>query len=272
MRKICIQAVPVLLIAIILQSVAVRVTFGNPKIEGVVEGIRKKVVQEETYKFGTVKEATIVPDKKAVLFKCNANPEDVKEILIGANSQHLYIYCIRSSGSISGGGSTWKEGPGSFRQVGGSAAIGMWEHRDGEINIQFQLTNEDNAIVQSYRKLEKAGKSFPNGRFSQRIKSWGALLDNPELMFPRLTPAQRVEAFTRLWSTVKFNFANFDLVPDLNWDNVLSEYLPKVMRDQPNKDFAKLLTSLSNLSVILLFILLFSISLSISLILSFIGP
>ena len=82
--------------------------------------------------------------KKAVLLKCSDNPEDVKEILIGANPKHLFIYCIRTSGSISGGGGTWKEGPGSFRQVGGSAAIGMWEPKDEKIDIQFQLTNEDN--------------------------------------------------------------------------------------------------------------------------------
>jgi len=40
---------------------------------------------------------------------------------------------------------------------------------------------------------------------------------------------------------VKFNFANFDLVPELNWEDVLSEYLPKVMRDQSNDAYILLL-------------------------------
>ena len=210
-------------------------------IEAVVAKLREKVAQEIPYEFGTVKEVTIVPDQMAVLLKCSDNPEGVEEILIGANSEHLFIYCVLSSGSIAGGGSTWNEGPGSFRQVGGSAAIGMWEPKDEKIHLQFQLTDDDNEIIQFYRRLEKAAKSFPNGRFSQMIKDWGALFNDTELMFPRLTVEQRVESFTRLWSAVKFNFANFDLVPELNWDDVLSEYLPKVMRDQSNDAYILLL-------------------------------
>ncbi|HUS72602.1 MAG TPA: S41 family peptidase [Sedimentisphaerales bacterium] len=203
--------------------------------------LREMVSQKIRYEFGTVEEVTLVPDQKGVRFKCSDNPESVEEILIGANSQHLFIYCVLSSGSVTGGGSTWGEGPGSFRQVGGSAAIGMWECKDEKISLKFQLTDDDDAIARSYRKLKKAGRSFPKGRFSQMIQNWRTLLDDTELVFGRLTPEQRVEAFARLWSTVKFNFANFDLVPELNWDNVLSEYLPKAMRDQSNDEYILLL-------------------------------
>ena len=209
--------------------------------DDIISKLRENVSQEIYYEFGTVQEVTIVPDKKAVRLKCSDNPEGVEEILIGANPQRLYIYCVFSSGSVAGGGSTWPEGPGSFRQVGSSAAIGMWEGKDEIISVKFQLTDEDNAIFQSYRKLESAAKSFPKGRFSQWIQNWGTLFDDTELIFPRLTPAQRVEAFTRLWSTIKFNFANFDLVPGLNWEDVLSEYLPKVMQYQSNDAYILLL-------------------------------
>ncbi len=203
-------------------------------IDAVIAKLREKVSQEIPYEFGTVKEITIVPEQETMLLKCSDNPEGVEEILIGVR-KYLYIYCVLSNGSITGGGSTLRELGGSFRQVGGSAAIGMWERKDEKINVQFQLTNEDNAIARSYRNLEK------RGRFSQMIKDWGALFDDIELIFPRLTAEQRVEAFTRLWSTAKFNFANFDLVPELNWDNVLSEYLPKVIADQSNDAYILLL-------------------------------
>ncbi|MHC4758700.1 MAG: S41 family peptidase, partial [Planctomycetota bacterium] len=204
-------------------------------IEAVVAKLREKVGQKIAYEFGTATEVMVVPDQKAVLLKCSDNPEDVKEILIGANSKYLYIYCIRTSGSISGGGSTLGRSKGSFRQIGGSAAIGMWERKDEKINVQFQLADDDNTISQSYRELEE------RGHFSKKIKNWNVLLDDPELIFPRLTSSQRIEAFTRLWSTVKFNFANFDLVPDLNWDDILSEYLPKVMAEQSNGEYSLLL-------------------------------
>ncbi len=214
-------------------------SYSNAKastIDTVIAKLRDKVSQEITYKFGTVEEVTIVPDQKAVLLKCSDNPESVKEILIGAISKSIYIYCIRTSGSVAGGGSSLERTKGSFRQVGTSVAIGMWESNNNKIKVRFQLTDEDNAIARSYKELEK------RGRFSRRNINWRVLLNDPELIFPRLTPEQRVEAFTRLWSMVKFNFANFDLVPELNWDEVLSEYLPRVIADQPNSEYSLLLT------------------------------
>ncbi len=206
----------------------------NSPIQDRIVKLRERVSQEIPYQSGTVKEIAIDSDQKGVLLKCGDNSEDVKEILIGADSKILFIYCILSSGLVKGGGSELKRA-GSFRQVGGSAAIGMWEVENGKITLNFQLTDDDHAIVQSYRKLKKAG------RFSTAINDWGTLLDDPELLFPRLTAEQRIEGFTRLWCTVKYNFANFDLVPELNWDNILSEYLPKVLRDQSNSDFIRLL-------------------------------
>jgi carboxyl-terminal processing protease len=231
----------VIFIILFLVTLQARTHAAGSTKDAIIAEILETAPQEIPYEFGAVKEVTIIPDKKAVRLKCSNNPEGVEEILIDANPQHLYIYCVLSSGSITGGGSTWREGPGSFRQVGGSAAIGMWECKNEIINLKFRLTNDDNAIIQSYRKLERAGKSFPKGRFSQWVKDWGLLFDDTEIIFPRLTAEQRVEAFTRLWSTVKFNFANFDLVPELNWDNVLSEYLPKVMKDQSNDSYILLL-------------------------------
>ncbi len=205
-------------------------------IDEVVSRLRETLSKEIRYEFGTVKEVTIVPDNKTVLLKCSDNPEAVEEIIIGANSKHLYIYCVLSSGSITGGGSRLGHSVGSFRQVGGSAAIGMWENKNGDIHLKFQLTDDDSTMIQSYRELEK------QENFSVMIKNWDTLFEDLELMFPRLTLAQRVEAFTRLWSTVKYNFANFDLVPELNWNSILTEYLPKVMTDQSNNEYALLLT------------------------------
>ncbi|MHC4739994.1 MAG: S41 family peptidase, partial [Planctomycetota bacterium] len=203
--------------------------------EAFVAKLREQVSEEIPYEFGTVKEVTIVPNQNAVRLKCGDNAEGVEEILIGVNSKYLYIYCVLSSGSISGGGSTLGRSKGSFRQVGGSAAIGMWERKDKKIQVKFQLISDDKAIAQSYKKLKK------RGHFSTMIKNWATLFDDTELLFDRLTPEQRVEAFTRMWSTVKYNFANFDLVPEVNWDNVLSEYLPKVTNDQSNDEYILLL-------------------------------
>ncbi len=43
-----------------------------------------------------------------------------------------------------------------------------------------------------------------------------------------LSEDERVAGFCRLWSEVKYNFAFFDQVPELDWDSVLLETLPAV--------------------------------------------
>lgn len=205
-------------------------------ISTLIDKIRKTTPQKASYEFGSVKEVTIVPNHNSAIFECNDNPESITEALIGSDGQYLYIYCMLSSGSVTGGGSTLEKSLGSFRQVGGSAAIGLWERAGDKLHLKFQLTNDRKTIVQSYRQLEK------RGRFSKSIQSWNLLLgDELELLFPRFTQEQRIEAFTRLWCTVKFNFANFDLVPELKWNDVLHEYLPKVIKDQSNEDYIHLL-------------------------------
>ena len=45
----------------------------------------------------------------------------------------------------------------------------------------------------------------------------------------------------RLWSEVKYNFAFFDRVPELDWDKVLDEYLPKVLQEQTTEEYYRLL-------------------------------
>jgi len=43
-----------------------------------------------------------------------------------------------------------------------------------------------------------------------------------------LPEVERIAGFVRLWSEVKYNFAFFSHVPELDWDTVLVEYLPRV--------------------------------------------
>ena len=52
---------------------------------------------------------------------------------------------------------------------------------------------------------------------------------------------ERVATFVRLWNEVKYNFAFFDNVPELDWEAVLDEYLPRVMRARSDCEFDRLL-------------------------------
>ncbi|MEM6805832.1 MAG: S41 family peptidase [Bacteroidota bacterium] len=53
----------------------------------------------------------------------------------------------------------------------------------------------------------------------------------------KLTSEQRLYGFTQFWTEVKYNFAFFDQVPDLDWDQVLYEYLPLFQKDQSNEEY-----------------------------------
>jgi C-terminal processing protease CtpA/Prc len=52
---------------------------------------------------------------------------------------------------------------------------------------------------------------------------------------------ERLTGFARLWSEVKYNFAFFDQVPDLDWDEVLKEYMPKIRKEQTTEQYYRLL-------------------------------
>ncbi|MFX0137651.1 MAG: S41 family peptidase [Candidatus Hodarchaeota archaeon] len=57
----------------------------------------------------------------------------------------------------------------------------------------------------------------------------------------QLTSFQRLYGFMRLWSEVKYNFAFFDKVPELNWDMILYEYLARVEQEQTTEEYYRLL-------------------------------
>jgi carboxyl-terminal processing protease len=56
-----------------------------------------------------------------------------------------------------------------------------------------------------------------------------------------LTADQRIFGLAKIWSEVKYNFANFDLVPDLDWDKAFQEYLPQARQEQSTAQYYKLL-------------------------------
>ncbi len=56
----------------------------------------------------------------------------------------------------------------------------------------------------------------------------------PYVQFPE---TERLAGFVRLWSEVKYNFVGFDRLPELNWDDVLKEYLPKVQQVKNSDEY-----------------------------------
>lgn len=53
---------------------------------------------------------------------------------------------------------------------------------------------------------------------------------NPENQ--TVSVSERIAGLSKVWSEVKFGFANFDLVHGLNWDSAYQAIIPKVMVSQ----------------------------------------
>jgi C-terminal processing protease CtpA/Prc len=60
------------------------------------------------------------------------------------------------------------------------------------------------------------------------------------IMFPSrdgLTRDQRLYGLIQFWTEVKYNFAFFDQVPNLNWDHALATYIPIIEKDQSTEEY-----------------------------------
>lgn len=58
-----------------------------------------------------------------------------------------------------------------------------------------------------------------------------------------LTTEDKIAGLSKCWAEAKYNFANFDLVPTLNWDSVYRAYIPKVVATQTTMEYYNVLRS-----------------------------
>lgn len=66
----------------------------------------------------------------------------------------------------------------------------------------------------------------------------------PQMGAPLFTASSRIANFVNLWSEVKYNFANFDLVPRLNWDRMKDRYLPLIEKANTDEEYFRALQKL----------------------------
>lgn len=71
---------------------------------------------------------------------------------------------------------------------------------------------------------------------AQREKLWGGKAIASDWQ-ATLTEDERVAGLSRAWSEAKFNFVNFDLVPDLDWDAAYLAAMPKVRAAKTNEAY-----------------------------------
>lgn len=62
-----------------------------------------------------------------------------------------------------------------------------------------------------------------------------------------LSDEEKIEAISKVWYEAKFNFANFDKVPYLNWDSVYKAFLPKMLATKNIKESYRVLQQMNQL-------------------------
>jgi hypothetical protein len=97
------------------------------------------------------------------------------------------------------------------------------------------------AWAQAHQIVDSGEKNAMSENISRAL--WdGAAWKTPYR--PNLTEEEKVPGLSRLWSEVKFNFANFDLAPALDWDRLYLAYLPKVRQTKSTLEYYRVLMEL----------------------------
>ncbi len=120
----------------------------------------------------------------------------------------------------------------AFEQLDRAAVAGYGDVAHMKTDTDLDSLHADARWSPLVDRLEKTART--------RERFW----NSPAIATPyreTLTEDERVAGLSRLWSEVKFNFANFDLVPDLDWDAVYMAYLPKVRQARSTLEYYRLL-------------------------------
>ena len=193
------------------------------------EQIKQKVTIHQPYTIGEEVEVAL-PIGQAVQFDCADNPYWVKEyILYAATNNQIWVCPLDAEGDqMDNGGPCLQKKRGWLRQVADTPclAIMKWDLQDQTLRLHFSLSTdkERNQREWDVATMEKSNMAY--GRRNSRL-------------FPpcKLPEAERLAGFARLWSEVKYNFAFFDRVPEVDWDNVLVEYIPKIQQAETEEEY-----------------------------------
>jgi carboxyl-terminal processing protease len=177
------------------------------------------------------------------LEKGQARQLDVRPNPYGLEKYVLYYYAqvdgrevIRgdaylADGQRTGGGS-WTSLAGALRQAGYTPCLAIirWKVRDASAQIEFCLSDDVERNHREYRQYKLAPQAMSTQYNDKQLV--------PDVALPE---TDRLAGFIHLWSEAKFNFVFWDRVPEVDWDAVLIEYLPRVQRAKTDVEYYRVL-------------------------------
>lgn len=123
----------------------------------------------------------------------------------------------------------------AFRFLEGALKKGWTNASHLQKDADLQSLHSDQrwqGIVNNAKSIETASK-----------KLW----DSPALKTPYkadLSYTEKVAGVSKVWSEVKFNFVNFDLIPHLSWDSVYVDALSQATQTKTTAEYYKVLSKM----------------------------
>lgn len=199
----------------------------------IFEQISKTVTIRQSYEIDEDVEV-VLPIGQAIQFNCAENSYGLKDFYVHPAEDGLIWLCYRDTDGnvIDRRAARFGDLEGSIQPVADMPllAIMKWEVANASLLLRFCLSSNKQ---RNQRELEI--QSSGESKMASGSKVHGAY---PPIL---LSEIERLAGFTRLWSEVNFNFAFFDQVPDVDWDQVLIEYLPKIQQAETARDYYRVL-------------------------------
>ena len=190
-------------------------------VQDVAAESRNSVTAKQSYALNT-DIAVRLEKGQAVQLNFESNPYGLeKYILYYAEENGQGI--IRGDGYFADGrrtgGGSRIDLEGALRQLGNTPclAVAKWNLHEGRAHIDFCVSDNIERNHREYRQY-----SLGNKKMSIQYQ------DRQLIPAIELPETERLAGFIHLWSEAKFNFVFWSRVPDVDWDAVLLEYIPKV--------------------------------------------
>jgi carboxyl-terminal processing protease len=176
---------------------------------------------------------------QAVQLRCAANEHQITDFLLyyyeasiaGKTEGIIRADAFFADGKTSGGGSRISL-DGALRQAAYTRClvITRWHAEGDALHVEFRASDDLKYNQDIYRQWKSQGR---------RIST---MLQSPEFTPPvPILEAERLAGFARLWSEVKYNFVFFDHVPEIDWDGILLEYIPRVQAARTDVEYYNVL-------------------------------
>jgi len=221
----------VILVLVTLRTWAQAIDWQSLTQEQIIAATKERVIVTHSYKLDSEIKMKI-PIEQAALLNVKPNPYGLKEVILCPYD------CEGPRSRPADRGVLWHNlifDDGYFRTHGKFLRAKTMSPTYGaapDLGFHVKWEVKGDKVFIKYRALSGKEKLF-------EIKK-----NSREPVSNSISEKDRLVAFVKLWSEVKYNFAFFDQVPELDWEAVLEEYLPKVLKDQTLYEYERLLQRL----------------------------